>query len=137
MDHHLFQGVKGVDTDIPTSFEGRSIRGKFAKLLAVIFIWVPYGIRPLFIRPKSPDVWVALNWIVEISFCTAVVHFWGWQAFFYLLGSVVTGLSLHPCSGHFIQEHFVFDESGQETYSYYGPLNKIMFNVGYHQVCCS
>ena len=36
-----------------------------------------------------------------------------------------------PIAAHFIQEHFTWTDK-QETYSYYGPLNFIGLNIGYH-----
>merc|ERR1719159_2313060 len=72
-----------------------------------------------------------MNWIVQALFDCALVLAFGPMAMLYLLLSTFFAGSIHPTSGHFLAEHYVMDGK-TETYSYYGPLNMLAYNVGYH-----
>jgi sphingolipid delta-4 desaturase len=41
-------------------------------------------------------------------------------------------VGLHPLGARWIQEHYLTLSPDQETYSYYGRLNGINLNVGFH-----
>eukprot|EP00658_Telonema_sp_P-2_P022498 TRINITY_DN189_c0_g1_i13.p1 TRINITY_DN189_c0_g1~~TRINITY_DN189_c0_g1_i13.p1 ORF type:complete len:350 (+),score=47.29 TRINITY_DN189_c0_g1_i13:219-1268(+) len=140
MAHHKSQGEDGVDTDIPSKWEAKltsNFVGKFCWLFCQIFA---YAIRPGMIKPDLIpwDRWLVLNWVVQFSFDAVVVYFWGPWPILYFLCGMLWAASFHPTAGHFISEHYVLDwgsqpaETPPETYSYYGPLNLIAWNVGYH-----
>ena len=64
-------------------------------------------------------------------FIAAIAYFFGWKEIIFLLLSFFFSVGLHPLGARWIQEHYL-THGEQETYSYYGPLNKVAFNVGYH-----
>jgi sphingolipid delta-4 desaturase len=55
----------------------------------------------------------------------------GPKAIVFLVASFFFSVGLHPLGARWIQEHYLV-AGEQETYSYYGPLNTVAFNVGYH-----
>ncbi len=129
--HHTHQGVDGIDTDVPTVWESKWVKGPVLKLLWLTFQGLAYALRPLFMMPLRPNRWMVANVVVQVAFDVAVYYFWGLKALLYFPLSALIVMGLHPISGHYIAEHYVMKE-GQETYSYYGPLNFLAFNVGYH-----
>ncbi|XP_075159133.1 delta4-sphingolipid-FADS-like protein ifc [Haematobia irritans] len=131
LEHHRYQGNEVIDTDIPTLVEAKLFNTTFGK-----FIWVClqpffYIFRPLIINPKPPTRLEIINTVIQLTFNFCVVYFFGWKAMAYLVIGSILAMGLHPVAGHFISEHYMFAK-GFETYSYYGPLNWITFNVGYH-----
>jgi sphingolipid 4-desaturase/C4-monooxygenase len=91
-----------------------------------------YALRPGFIRTQTPTIWHLLNFLTQLTFDILLVRTFGPRPLIYLIMSSFFAGSLHPCAGHFIAEHYVWDGLEQETYSYYGPLNLLAYNVGYH-----
>ena len=74
------------------------------------------------------------NCIVITITDSLVVYVAGWTALAYLIVGTFFSLSYHPFVGHFISEHYVFPGSDayQETNSYYGFMNYLTYNLGYH-----
>jgi sphingolipid delta-4 desaturase len=134
LEHHKFQGVDGIDTDIPSYFEGQVIRGPVTKTIWACCQILTYALRPMFIKAQDITKMHLYNWVSQIAFDVAVYYVWGWRPLAYFVLCIFLAGGLHPCAGHFISEHYVFPhlDVTQETYSYYGPLNWLTWNVGYH-----
>lgn len=95
----------------------------------LLFPLLYFGRGVLFAR--RPDRWELLNALTQLVACVAIGQWMGGTALAYLALSFWFGHSIHPVAAHFVHEHYIY-QSGQETYSYYGPLNAVTFNVGYH-----
>jgi len=132
MEHHQFQGVDAVDMDVPTWAEGWTVRGNpLLKTIWVALQCVFYPLRPVFSKPKPLGKWEAFNIILQFTFNLIIMRLWGVKAVFYMVAGTLMAVGLHPSGGHFIAEHYEFVK-GTETYSYYGPMNYVNMNVGYH-----
>jgi sphingolipid delta-4 desaturase len=130
-DHHKYLGVQSWDPDLPTRIEAKLFSSTFGKIIYVGLLPFLYSLRPIIVMPKKIDMLEVTNAIIQFTFDFLIFYFFGYKSLFYLVIGTLLGLGFHPISGHFIAEHYVFIK-GYETYSYYGPLNLITFNVGYH-----
>ena len=72
-----------------------------------------------------------VNLLFAIAFDASIIYFCGWAGFCYLVFSFFFSIGLHPVGARWIQEHYTLDPD-QETFSYYGPINRVALNVGYH-----
>jgi sphingolipid delta-4 desaturase len=131
IDHHKFQGDDALDPDLPAYFEIWLFRTSIGKFFYIVAQPLLYSIRPLLRIPKPVTPLEIYNLLIEMSFNLAIFYFLGTKSLMYLFFGTVLGLGVHPISGHFLSEHYTFVE-GYETYSYYGSLNYLTFNVGYH-----
>ena len=135
MEHHTYQGTHGVDTDLPTYWEGKFFTNSLLKAIWLLCQPLFYALRPGIVSPKDLDALDLINLAVVVSTDALVAIHWGPRALLYLVLSTLLGMGFHPVAGHFIAEHYVVRDgwdAKQETYSYYGALNYLCWNVGYH-----
>jgi sphingolipid delta-4 desaturase len=131
--HHRHMGEMDLDAGVPGPTESRVIgRSALAKALWVAGFAVVLGaVRPARLKIRLFDPWTIANIVIQLAAMVAFTYVAGSGPLVYLVVSTVFAIGLHPLGARWIQEHFALTP-GQETYSYYGPLNKLAFNAGYH-----
>lgn len=148
LTHHKSLGVDGLDTDLPTALEAWFLDSVAGKAFFCTFQILFYALRPMMVYKLPLSMTQVLNVAVQLIFDYALVRYCGGKALAYLILSSFLAGSLHPCAGHFIAEHYVFSQHSRsqdrsvqpssklapppETYSYYGALNLLTYNVGLH-----
>jgi len=133
LKHHSFQGHYDLDADIPSRWEAKLIGNSFAgKALWLLLFPLFQSLRtPRFKEIPFFSKWIAINMAAVFLADILVIYFWGFTSFLYLVFSFFFSIGLHPLGARWIQEHYLVS-SPQETYSYYGKLNILALNVGYH-----
>ena len=133
LKHHAHQGDYETDADLPNHWEACLIGNSwYRKAIWLLLFPLVQLTRPP--RVKTYTIWsrwLFLNVGCALAYDIAIVYFCGWAGFLYLTFSFFFSIGLHPLGARWIQEHFTYDQS-QETFSYYGPINLLALNVGYH-----
>lgn len=145
LTHHKSLGVNGLDTDLPTAFEAVFLDSVAGKAFFATFQILFYALRPMFVYALPLTKIHLFNVATQLVFDYLLVQYASGRALAYLIISSFLAGSLHPCAGHFIAEHYVFEKRDSsstttaataiplpETYSYYGILNFFTYNVGLH-----
>ena len=112
------------------------------------FLWLFFMPLVLVTRSLSKisikwNAFVVLNWVTAIV-PALVMFFLNSKCFFFLFGSAYLSQSFHPANARITQRHLstlqAHDVAANDptvaampnTFSYYGPMNLVTLNVGYH-----
>jgi sphingolipid delta-4 desaturase len=134
LKHHTYQGVYDLDADIPSMWEARFVgRSPLRKALWLMLYPLFQAVRSFRVKAVPPlDRWTVTNLIIQVGINLAVYLLWGPKSLIYLVLAFFFSIGLHPLGARWIQRHYLVGEGEQETFSYYGKLNLLTFNVGYH-----
>jgi sphingolipid 4-desaturase/C4-monooxygenase len=133
LKHHSFQGDYSLDADLASRWEAWLIGSSFVgKAVWLLLFPVFQALRPPRLKEiQFMNAWTVLDWVIVFGVDVAIIMMWGPMSFLYLAASFFFSIGLHPLGARWIQEHYL-TSSPQETYSYYGKLNIVALNVGYH-----
>lgn len=134
MKHHSHLGDYDYDADLPSHWEAKLVGNRwYGKALWLFFFPLVQVGRLQRLKGTVPmgGTWTWINAAVIFAYDAAILYFFGLAGLLYLVASFWFSVGLHPVGARWVQEHFTFDPA-QETYDYYGPLNRLALNIGYH-----
>ena len=133
LKHHSHQGDYEWDADLANHWEARLVGNKWYRKAIWLMLFPVFQLtRPPRLRAiKMWDRWFSVNLAAAVLYDIGVVYVCGWAGLLYLAFSFFFSVGLHPVGARWIQEHYTNDPE-QETYSYYGPINRVCLNMGYH-----
>ncbi|PNG27096.1 fatty acid desaturase [Methylocella silvestris] len=133
--HHSHLGDYDYDADLPSHWEARTFGHSWYGKATWMFFFAAFQLARLGrLRGTVPmwGRWTFINAACVILFDVAILLAFGPNALLYLLASFWFSVGgLHPLGARWVQEHFT-DDPAQETFDYYGPLNFVALNIGYH-----
>ncbi len=128
--HHRHLGdADGSDTQAPTRHEARVVRSAWAKLASFTLGRFYFRSRPA--NHVHVDRWMVLNWAACLAYGALVLASFGVKSFVFGLVAALVAFGPHALGARRIAEHLTA-RRGQPTNSYYGGLNRLSFDVGYH-----
>jgi sphingolipid delta-4 desaturase len=133
LKHHSHQGDYEYDADLANHWEARLVRNKWYRKAIWLMLFPFFQVtRPPRLKAiKMWDRWSSINLACAVAYDAAIIYFCGWAGFLYLVFAFLFSIGLHPVGARWIQEHYTYDFD-QETFSYYGPINRVALNMGYH-----
>ncbi len=131
--HHSGRSLYNGDPDIPNEWEARLVGNVWWRkaLWMTLFPWLQ--IARIHRVPSIPlfDGWALANYASCALYAGLIWAAAGWSGPIYLFASFWFATGPHPLGARWISEHYVL-APGHDTNSYYGVINRIALNIGYH-----
>ena len=131
--HHSHLNDVRYDGDSPSPGEVRWVGNSTGRKLIwlAVFPFVMMNRSRRLGLVKVPRAWRIVNLFVEAIALAVMIPTLGGKGIAFLGLSLYLGTTLHPLGARWLQDHFVV-VPGQTTNSYYGAINWVAFNIGYH-----
>jgi sphingolipid 4-desaturase/C4-monooxygenase len=131
--HHKRQGDVGWDVDLPMPVEISLVGDSPFRKAIWLSLFMPLQVVRAHRAAVLPaaDRWMWTNIGTTLLYAGLLAWLAGPAAVLYLLLSSWSAMGLHPFGARWVQEHFTL-RGNQETTSYYGRMNPLLFNCGFH-----